>query len=160
MYKRQEFSWLLEWRTYATKVPTTSTVTDVLPSQFELITETPPCLEYMGIWSAYPTSCGATATTPAYTTEAVAGGTKITFTDAALPTLPSQSDYKYLIRLKVRVKDGAPAATYTNKMTVALPSNYEATCNWGNECSSTDDVVVDTAAAAGLQKWDLSLIHI
>ena len=69
----------------------------------------------------------------------------------ALPTLPSQSDNKYFIRLKVRVKDGAPAATYTNKMTVALPSNYEATCNWGNECSSTDDVVVDTAAAAGQQ---------
>jgi fimbrial isopeptide formation D2 family protein/uncharacterized repeat protein (TIGR01451 family)/LPXTG-motif cell wall-anchored protein len=149
-----EFSWLLEWRTLATKVPTTSTVTDVLPSQFELITETPPCLEYLGYWEDYPTSCGATATTPAYTTEAVAGGTKITFTDAALPTLPNQYDYWYLIRLKVRVKDGAPAATYTNKMTVALPSNYEATCNWGNECSSTDDVVVDTAAAAGLQKWD------
>jgi len=149
-----EFSWLLEWRTLATKVPTTSTVTDVLPSQFELITETPPCLGYKGYWEAYPTSCGATATTPAYTTEAVAGGTKITFTDMALPTLPSQSDNKYFIRLKVRVKDGAPAATYTNKMTVALPSNYEATCNWGNECSSTDDVVVDTAAAAGLQKWD------
>ena len=51
-----EFSWLLEWRTLATKVPTTSTVTDVLPSQFELITETPPCLEYLGYWEDYPLS--------------------------------------------------------------------------------------------------------
>ena len=151
-----EFQWILDWRILASTVPTTVTLTDLLPSQFELVTEQAPCLEYdVGWYSATGDDCAAGSTTPAYTTEDVAGGTKITFTNLALPTLPNQGDYKYRVRLHVRVKDGAAAGTYTNKMTLALPANFEMSCNWGAaECAATNDVAIDSAAAVGLQKWD------
>ena len=149
-----ELSWLLEWRTMGNTLPTKTTVTDLLPSQFELVTEEPPCLEYGSPWGDPPADCAADATHPAYTTAAVAGGTMITFTDLTLPTLPDQYNYAYRIRLHVRAKDGTAAGNYTNSMSVLLPSNYEATCNWGGDCTSTDTVAVDTAAAAGLKKWD------
>jgi fimbrial isopeptide formation D2 family protein/uncharacterized repeat protein (TIGR01451 family)/LPXTG-motif cell wall-anchored protein len=152
-----EFQWLLEWNTRATTVPTTSTITDLLPSQFELVTENAPCLEFDGYWTtATGDDCVASATTPAYTTEPVAGGTLITFNNIALPAVPSQYDYKYRIRLHVRVKDGAAAGSYTNRMTVALPDAWETTCYFGGAapCAATDSVAIDSAAAVGVQKWD------
>lgn len=152
-----EFPWVLDWRVVANTPPTSATVTDLLPSQFELVAATAPCLRASGIWDGTPTTCGSAATTPAYTTEDVAGGTRITFADLDLPKINKDAE-KYVLILKVRVKDGVSAGTYTNTMTVTSPSTYETYCGWSpatdNTCQATDSVTVLKAAAVGLQKWD------
>lgn len=155
-----EFTWQLNWRTYSNNggVVDSATVSDVLPAQFELVTETAPCLDYGSPWGAPTETCTASATTPAYSTETVGNDTKITFADMVLPKLPDMTNYQYQLHLRVRVKDGAPATTYTNTMSVSLPEKYDALCNYASTptttCSAQDQVTVDTAAAVGLQKWD------
>ena len=160
-----EFDWLLEWRSLTNGGEPVTTVKDLLPSQFELVTEEAPCLDVIGTWDPDPAACSSSATTPAYTTEDVSGGTLITFKDIDLPALGSTSwnaqfDHKFVIRLHVRVKDGTPVKTYTNTMSV-IPEGYVPVCNWGSTavdsyggCPADDSVEVVAAAAVGLQKWD------
>jgi len=155
-----EFQWLLEWRTFAIDDPKKSTIVDTLPAGYELITENAPCLEVAGTWDGVAPECSATATYPAYTAELQGDGTtKITFDNIDLPTRTTQDGQKYRIRLFVRAKDGVAAGTYTNKMAVSLPSEYEFSCPWVSDqpatsCTAENQVFVDTAAAVGLQKWD------
>lgn len=156
----EEFWWLLDWRLQSIDPPTRATVTDLLPAGFELVEDEEPCLDVRYYWETTPGACTSGAATPAFTTTTGADGTLLTFTDLALPALTERDAQKYSLHLKVRVKDGVKAGTYTNTMTVSLPGQpLEMTCGSAGspsaECAATDTVTVITSAAVGLQKWDL-----
>ena len=156
-----EFTWFLRWRAFSIDPIAKATIVETLPAGFELVTEEAPCL-YLASFGGTITECAANATTPAYTAEPQADGTtKITFKDAALPTVVpntqnAQSANEYRIHLKVRVKDGTAAGQYTNKYEVQYPDN-QLSCNSqlpAGKCGAIDTVGVINNAAVGIQKWD------
>lgn len=156
-----EFWWNLDWRLQSIDPPATATVTDLLPAGFELVEDETPCLDYRYNWEATPGACNAGASTPGFTpTPNPDGTTLLTFADIALPALGERDYQKYSLHLKVRVKDGVKAGTYTNTMAVSLPGEpTQMTCGSDTsasaECPATDPVTVITSAGVGLQKWDL-----